>query len=71
MIIIIVVVVDDDDVVAAAVVVVIIIIRDFWSFSVCPSNKHCPSARCAYAANVVRKDLDIFRVGAVSLSHIL
>jgi hypothetical protein len=26
---------------------------------VCPSNKHCPSARCAYAASAVGKDLDI------------
>jgi hypothetical protein len=41
------------------------------SFSVCPSNKHYPSARCAYAANVVGKDLDIFAVGAVSLYYIL
>jgi hypothetical protein len=35
-----------------------------------PSNKHCPSARCAYAANVVGKDLDIFAIGAVSHNHI-
>jgi hypothetical protein len=28
-------------------------------------------ARCAYAANAVGKDLDIFTIGAVSLSHIL
>jgi hypothetical protein len=46
-------------------------IRDFSKFSVCSSNKHCPSAQCAYAANVVGKDLDIFAVGAVSLHHIL
>jgi hypothetical protein len=45
-------------------------VPDFSTFSVCPSNKHCP-ARCAYAANVVGKDLDIFAVGAVSLYHIL
>jgi hypothetical protein len=32
---------------------------------------HCPSARCAYAANAVVKDLDIFAIGAVSLDHIL
>jgi hypothetical protein len=44
-------------------------VRDFLTFSVCPSNKHCPSARCAYAANAVGKDLDIFAIGAVSLSH--
>jgi hypothetical protein len=29
------------------------------------------TARCAYAANVVGKGLDIFAVGAVSLYHIL
>jgi hypothetical protein len=36
----------------------------------CPSNKHCPSARCAYAANAVGKDLDIFALGTISLNHI-
>jgi hypothetical protein len=46
-------------------------VRDFSMASVSPSNKHCPSARCAYASNVVGNDLDIFAVGAVSLSHIL
>jgi hypothetical protein len=46
-------------------------VRDFSTFSVCPSNKHRPSARCAYAANAEGKDLDIFAVGAVSLYHIL
>jgi hypothetical protein len=35
-------------------------LRDFSLFGVCPCNKHCPSARCAYAANAVSKDLDIF-----------
>jgi hypothetical protein len=39
-------------------------------FGVCHSNKHCPSARCAYAANAVGKDLDIFALGTVSLNHI-
>jgi hypothetical protein len=29
-----------------------------------------PSARCAYAANAVGKDLDIFVIGAVSLNYI-
>jgi hypothetical protein len=38
-------------------------------FGVRPSNKHCPSARCAYAANAVGKDLDIFAIGAFSLNH--
>jgi hypothetical protein len=37
-------------------------VKDFSRFGVCPSNKHCLSARCAYAANVVGKDLDIFAV---------
>jgi hypothetical protein len=46
-------------------------IRDFSLFGVCPCNKHCPSARCACAANAVGKDFDIFAIGAVSLSHIL
>jgi hypothetical protein len=46
-------------------------VKEFSKFSVRPSNKHCPSAWCACAANVVVKDLDIFAVGAVSLYHIL
>jgi hypothetical protein len=46
-------------------------VRDFSLFCVRPSNKHCPSARYAYAANAVGKDLDIFGIGAVSLNHIL
>jgi hypothetical protein len=46
-------------------------VRDFSKLSACHSNKHCPSAPCAYAANVVGKHLDIFAVGAVSLYHIL
>jgi hypothetical protein len=46
-------------------------VRDFTLFNVCPSNKCCPSARCAYAANAVRKYLDIFAVGPVSPGHIL
>jgi hypothetical protein len=44
-------------------------LRDFSLFGVCPSNKHCPSARCAYADKAVGKDLDIFAIGAVSLIH--
>jgi hypothetical protein len=39
-------------------------LRDFSLFGV------CPSARCAYAANAVGKDLDIFATAAVSLNHI-
>jgi uncharacterized protein YuzB (UPF0349 family) len=30
------------------------------------SNKHCPSARCACANNMMGKNLDIFELGAVS-----
>jgi hypothetical protein len=45
-------------------------LRGFSLFCTCPSNKHCPSAQCAYAANVVGKDLDIFALGAVSLNYI-
>jgi hypothetical protein len=45
-------------------------LRQFSLFCACPSNKHCHSARCAYAANVVGKDLDIFALGAVSLNYI-
>jgi hypothetical protein len=46
-------------------------VRNFSTFSVRPSKKHCPSSRCALAANVVGKDFDIFAGGAVSLNHIL
>jgi hypothetical protein len=42
-------------------------VRDFSAFSVRPSNKNCPSARCANAAKVVGKFLDLFTVRAVSL----
>jgi hypothetical protein len=45
-------------------------LRDFQLFGVCPSYKHCPSARCAYAAIAVGKDLDVFAVRDVSLRHI-
>jgi hypothetical protein len=44
-------------------------LRDFSLFGVCPSNKHCPCARSACAANAVGKDLDIFAFGAISLNH--
>jgi hypothetical protein len=36
-----------------------------------PQINSPPPARCAYAANVVGKDLDILAVGAVSLNHSL
>jgi hypothetical protein len=42
-------------------------VRDFSAFSVFPSNKHCPSTRCANAANAVGKFLDIFTVRFVFL----
>jgi hypothetical protein len=45
-------------------------LREFSQFCACPSNKHCPSARCAYAANVVGKDLATFAVGADSFDDI-
>jgi hypothetical protein len=35
---------------------------------ICRSNKHCSAARCAYAANVVSKDLRVFEIKAVFLS---
>jgi hypothetical protein len=31
---------------------------------------YCPSAGCAYAANAVGTDLDIFAIGAISLNHV-
>jgi hypothetical protein len=46
-------------------------VRDFSTFSVCPSKNHCPSAQCTYAANMVGRDLDVFAVGAIFLNHIL
>jgi hypothetical protein len=45
-------------------------LRNFSLFAVCPSNKPCPSARYAYAANAMGTDLEIFVIGAVSLNHI-
>jgi hypothetical protein len=46
-------------------------IRDFALFSVCSSCKYCPSARCASAANIVRRDVDIFEVRNVRLKRFL
>jgi hypothetical protein len=45
-------------------------IRDFSMFSVCSSRKNCPSARCASAANVVCRDVDIFGTKPLSLKYI-
>jgi hypothetical protein len=48
-------------------------VKDFSMFRVCPAIKYYPSARCAYAAEVVGKYTYtcIFAVGAVSLSRVL
>jgi hypothetical protein len=46
-------------------------IRDFALFNVCSSSKNCPSARCASAANVVCRDVEVFRAGNVHLNHFL
>jgi hypothetical protein len=43
-------------------------IRDFVLFNVCSSRKNCPSARCASAANVVCKDVDVFGAGNVHIN---
>jgi hypothetical protein len=40
-------------------------------FSVCSSSKNCPSARCASAANVVCRNVDVFGARNVLLNHIL
>jgi hypothetical protein len=46
-------------------------IRDFALFNVCSSSKTCPSARCASAADVVCKDVDVFGAGKVHFNHFL
>jgi hypothetical protein len=46
-------------------------IRDFAMFNVCSSSKNCPSARCASAANVVCKDVDLFGAGNVHINQFL
>jgi hypothetical protein len=46
-------------------------IRDFAFFNVCSSFKNCPSARCASAANVVCRDVDVFGTRNLLLSLIL
>jgi hypothetical protein len=45
-------------------------IRDFALFNVC-SCKNCPSARCASAASVVCKDVDLFGAKKLLLNNIL
>jgi hypothetical protein len=37
-------------------------IRDFALFSVSSSSKNCSSAKCASAANVVRRDVDVLHI---------
>jgi hypothetical protein len=46
-------------------------VRDFPLFGVCPSNKHCPSARCAYAANAVGKSRHICNRSRFSQSYFI
>jgi hypothetical protein len=46
-------------------------IRDFTLFIVCSSCNNCPSARCASAANVVCRDVDVFGAGNVHLNNFL
>jgi hypothetical protein len=46
-------------------------IRDFPMFSVSSASKNCPSARCASAANVVCRDVDVFGQKPLTLRHIL
>jgi hypothetical protein len=46
-------------------------IRDFVLFSVCFSCKNCPSARCALAAAVVYRDIDLFGARNVLLNQFL
>jgi hypothetical protein len=57
-------------IISYVITLICIIIIVISLFCACPSNKHCPSARCAYVANVVGKDLDIFALGTVSLNYI-
>jgi hypothetical protein len=46
-------------------------IRDFALFNVCSSCKNCPSGRCASAANVVCRDVDVFGARNVLLNRFL
>jgi hypothetical protein len=45
-------------------------LRVFSMFYAQPSNKQWCPARCAYAADVLGKDLDIFALGPVTLYNI-
>jgi hypothetical protein len=46
-------------------------VRDVSVFDVCCSIKNYPPVRCASAANVICRDVDIFGTKTVSLNHIL
>jgi hypothetical protein len=46
-------------------------IRDFPMFNVCCVTKNCPSARCASAAKVVCRNVDVFGPKTLLLKHIL
>ncbi|PNF36234.1 hypothetical protein B7P43_G08692, partial [Cryptotermes secundus] len=46
-------------------------IRDFPMFNACSVSKNCPSARCASAANVVCRDIDVFGPKTLLWKHIL
>jgi hypothetical protein len=46
-------------------------IRDFALFSVCSSCRNCLSTRCASAANVVCRDVDVFGAKNLLLNHII
>jgi hypothetical protein len=46
-------------------------IRDFTLFSVCSSSRYSSCARCASAANVVCRDIDVFGAKPVLLKDIL
>jgi hypothetical protein len=46
-------------------------IRDFALFNVCSSSTNCPFARCASAANVVCRDVDVIGTRNVLLSRLL
>jgi hypothetical protein len=46
-------------------------IRDFALLNVCSSCKNCPSAKCAAAANVVCRDVDVFGARKILPNHFL
>ncbi|PNF34240.1 hypothetical protein B7P43_G17496 [Cryptotermes secundus] len=49
----------------------VLYIRDFHMFNVCSVSKNCPSARCASAANVVCRNVDVFGPKTLLMKHIL